>query len=77
MDCSLPGSSVHGIYQARVLEWGAIAFSVSGGPVVKNPAGNARFDPSLGGSHRLGATTTQPELQSLRATTTETACLNY
>ena len=28
MDCSLPGSSVHGIVQARVLEWGAIAFSV-------------------------------------------------
>ena len=27
MDCSLPGSSVHGICQARVLEWGAIAFS--------------------------------------------------
>ena len=27
-DCSLPGSSVHGIFQARVLEWGAIAFSV-------------------------------------------------
>ena len=26
-DCSLPGSSVHGIFQARVLEWGAIAFS--------------------------------------------------
>ena len=25
-DCSLSGSSVHGIYQARVLEWGAIAF---------------------------------------------------
>ena len=30
MDCSLPGSSVHGICQARVLEWGAIAFSSSG-----------------------------------------------
>ena len=30
MDCSLPGSSVHGIFQARVLEWGAIAFSGSG-----------------------------------------------
>ena len=30
MDCSLPGSSIHGIFQARVLEWGAIAFSVSG-----------------------------------------------
>ena len=27
MDCSLPGFSVHGIFQARVLEWGAIAFS--------------------------------------------------
>ena len=27
MDCSLPGSSFHGIFQARVLEWGAIAFS--------------------------------------------------
>ena len=27
-DCSPPGSSVHGIFQARVLEWGAIAFSV-------------------------------------------------
>ena len=29
MDWSLPGSSVHGIFQARVLEWGAIAFSDS------------------------------------------------
>ena len=28
MDCSLPGSSIRGIFQARVLEWGAIAFSV-------------------------------------------------
>ena len=28
MDCSLPGSSAHGIFQVRVLEWGAIAFSV-------------------------------------------------
>ena len=28
MDCSLPGSSIHGILQARVLEWGAIVFSV-------------------------------------------------
>ena len=28
MDCSLPGSSVHGNFQARVLEWGAIAFSL-------------------------------------------------
>ena len=29
MDCSLPGSSVHGIFKARVLEWVAIAFSIS------------------------------------------------
>ena len=29
MDCSLPGSSVHGIFQAKVLEWVAIAFSTS------------------------------------------------
>ena len=28
MDCSLPGSSIHGIFQATVLEWGAIAFSI-------------------------------------------------
>jgi len=28
MDCSLPSSSVHGIFQARVLEWVAIAFSI-------------------------------------------------
>ena len=34
MDCSLPGSSVHGIFQARVLEWGAIAFS---GRIVRQP----------------------------------------
>ena len=31
MDCSLPGSSVHEILQARVLEWGAIALSDSQG----------------------------------------------
>ena len=30
MDCSPPGSSIHGIFQARVLEWGAIAFSGTG-----------------------------------------------
>ena len=30
MDCSLSGFSVHGIFQARVLEWGAIAFSIRG-----------------------------------------------
>ena len=29
MDCSLPGSSIHGSFQVRVLDWGAIAFSNS------------------------------------------------
>ena len=28
IDCSLPGSSIQGIFQARLLEWGAIAFSI-------------------------------------------------
>ena len=37
MDCSLPGSSVHGIFQARVLEWGAIAFSkYNNWPILKD-----------------------------------------
>ena len=36
MDCSLPGSSIHGVFQTRVLEWGAIAFSdVSINPTIK------------------------------------------
>ena len=29
MDCSPPGSSIHGIFQERVLEWGAIVFSLA------------------------------------------------
>ena len=43
MDCSPPGSSVHGIFQARILEWGAIAFSVLGAEdtaKVKSSMGN-------------------------------------
>ena len=67
MDCSPPGSSVRGIFQARVLEWGAIAFSVDplvlkyllsfpSGPVVKNlrcNAGDTCVIPGLGRSHML------------------------
>ena len=37
MDCSLTGSSVHGIFQARVLEWGAIAFSGNSRWAISNP----------------------------------------
>ena len=36
MDCSLLGSSVHGIFQARVLEWGAIAFADFMGVLILN-----------------------------------------
>ena len=36
MDCSLPGSSIHGILQARVLEWDAIAFSEAAGSNAHN-----------------------------------------
>ena len=38
MHCSLPGSSAHGIFQARVLEKGAIAFSDSAGRAATNPS---------------------------------------
>ena len=38
MDYSPPGSSVHGIFQARVLEWGAIAFSVQQSKLCKKPS---------------------------------------
>ena len=36
MDCSPTGSSIHGIFQARVLEWGAIAFSVLASLINRN-----------------------------------------
>ena len=51
MDCSLPGSSVHGIFQARVLEWGAIAFSEEIPRVVKFRNKVFKMD---GGCQRLG-----------------------
>ena len=45
-DCSLPGSSIHGIFQARVLEWDAIAFSGN--------AGDSSSIPGLGRSSGEG-----------------------
>ena len=39
MDCSPPGSSIHGIFQERVLEWGAIAFSSKLLPIYKTGIG--------------------------------------
>ena len=43
MDCSLPGSSIHGIFQARVLEWVPIAFSSVWGLVSYNSVLEGRF----------------------------------
>ena len=43
MDCSLPGSPVHGIFQARVLEWGAIAFSAVLAQVLSNPRDSSEY----------------------------------
>ena len=43
MDYSLPGSSVHGIFQARVLEWGAIAFSENKGMMCEKIIGRLNF----------------------------------
>ena len=46
MNCSLPGSSVHGIFQARVLAWGATAFSMNQGKleVVKQEMARVNID---------------------------------
>ena len=60
MDCSLTGSSVHGIFQARVLEWGAVAFSVKilrdrefpESPVVRTLPLRGTWIPSLVGELR-------------------------
>ena len=44
MDCSLPGSSVHEIFQATVLEWGAITFSVEEPSGLQSPWGHKELD---------------------------------
>ena len=50
MDCSLRGSSIHGISQARVLEWGAIALSKKECMLHKfTPAGKIKHGKMLGG----------------------------
>ena len=57
MDCSLPGSSIHRIFQARVLEWGAIAFSslALGGVLIAEEVGflahNNHISTGAQGSH--------------------------
>ena len=48
MDCSLAGSSIHGIFQARVLEWVAIAFSRTGAIMLKSNL----YPPEMLGVHK-------------------------
>ena len=52
VDYSLPGFSVHGILQARILEWVAISFSIPGGLVVKNLPFSAEGISSVPGQGR-------------------------
>ena len=53
MECSLPGSSVHGIFQAKVLEWVAIAFSNQGSPdgKIRSPSRKLKKKRSLKSSN--------------------------
>ena len=56
MDSSAPGSSVHGIFQARVLEWGAIALSDKGVIAPVFLPGESQGQGSLVGCHLWGRT---------------------
>ena len=51
MDCSLPGSLVHGIFQARVLEWVAIAFSAASAGDIRDTVSIPGLVRSPGGGH--------------------------
>ena len=66
MDCSLPGSSVHGIFQARVLEWGVIAFS-------EVQSRSQQIDQSKGWSQTIGAEYQFQVSQSVQSTDLEYA----
>ena len=66
MDCSLPGSSVHGIFQATVLEWGVIAFS-------EVQSRSQQIDQSKGWSQKIGAEYQFHVSQSVQSTDLEYA----
>ena len=66
MDCSLPGSSVHGLFQARVLEWGAIAFS-------EVQSRSQQIDQSKGWNLTIGAEYQFQVSQSVQSTDLEYA----
>ena len=80
MDCSLLSSSIHGIFQARVLEWGAIAFSIPGGASGKESicsAGTTGDVGSIPGSSipRCSSWKRQPTLVFLPRQSHEQKCL--
>ena len=66
MDCSLPGSSVQGIFQARVLEWGVIAFS-------EVQSRSQQIDQSKGRSQKIRAEYQFQVSQSVQSTDLEYA----
>ena len=59
MDCSLPGSSIHGIFQGRVLEWGATAFSER----ILQPSINSPFKFYFSTKWTLATLVSQPTTQ--------------
>ena len=66
IDCSLPGSSIHEIFQARVLEWGVIAFS-------EVQSRSQQTDQSKGWSQTIGAEYQFQVSQSVQSTDLEYA----
>ena len=68
MDCSLPGSSIHGIFQARVLEWGAISFSFFAGSIPQTQTGEQMWQKMVRAEHGIKKGVVDPvrsELQGL------------
>ena len=63
MDYSLPGSSIHGIFQARVLEWGAIAFSR------RRRGGIKRGESKLASNHFAMCSTQSGQLRNVHGVT--------
>ena len=66
MDCSLPGFSIHGIFQARVLEWGAIAFSATSAKLVKSSNKNFSIEEHFKDPMRLTAAAFKDQNQVFR-----------
>ena len=66
MDCSLPGSSTHGVFQARVLEWGVIAFSEVGTRTVQRKLSSVPEVTTAGSNHHRLVTGIRKMLEILK-----------